>query len=111
MIHQKIEKLIPFISEDFITYPLWEEGKYIPFVNFWQKAETDSDFADMQSRLSKVFHNTGYDLEYSDNNYSNKIHSFQVFPKFKELENGSYKFIKKYWSIEEIFDLLAIVLK
>ena len=31
-LHQKIEKLIPFISEEFITYPLWEEGKYIPFL-------------------------------------------------------------------------------
>ena len=34
MIHQKIEKLIPFISEEFITYPLWKEGKYIPFLKF-----------------------------------------------------------------------------
>ena len=39
-LHEKIEKLIPFISEEFITYPLWEEGKYIPFLKCWQKADT-----------------------------------------------------------------------
>ena len=32
MIHKKIEKLIPSLNENFITYPFWEEGKYIPFV-------------------------------------------------------------------------------
>ena len=36
---------------------------------------------------------------------------FYVYPKFKELKNGSYKFTKKDWSIEEMLDLLAAVLK
>lgn len=35
MIHKKIEKLIPYISEEFITYPLLGEGKYIPFLKCW----------------------------------------------------------------------------
>ena len=111
MIHQKIEKLIPFISEEFITYPLWEEGKYIPFVNFWQKTETDSEIDNMHKRLDKVFKNTGYFINYSDNNSTNTIHSFQVTPDIKELDNGVYEFIKQDWSIEEIIELLATVLK
>jgi hypothetical protein len=36
MIQKQIDKLIPYLNENFITYPLWEEGKYIPFVNACQ---------------------------------------------------------------------------
>lgn len=31
----KFEDLIPFVSENFITVPLWEEGDYTPYINFW----------------------------------------------------------------------------
>lgn len=31
----KYEELIPFVSENFITVPLWEEGDYTPYINFW----------------------------------------------------------------------------
>ena len=35
----KIEKLIkdiiPYVDENFITFPLWEEGDYRPVLNFW----------------------------------------------------------------------------
>ena len=36
MVHQKIERLIPYLSENFITYPLWvhrhktlKDGRFI----------------------------------------------------------------------------------
>ena len=60
MIHKKIEKLIPFISEEFITYPLWEEGKYIPFIKCWQKADTKNKCTTLSNRLNKHFKKTGY---------------------------------------------------
>ena len=43
MIHKQFEKLIPYVSENFITYRLWEEGKYFPFINIWQKAYRSSN--------------------------------------------------------------------
>lgn len=111
MIHQKIEKLIPYLSENFVTYPLWEEGKYIPFVNFWQKSDTDMDFLEMEGRIKEIFNNTGYSVDYSDNNFSDTIHEYYVYPEFTDLENGGYDFVKKDWSIEEMLDLLGSVLK
>ena len=30
-----IETLIPFLEENFLTFPLWEEGNYSPQINFW----------------------------------------------------------------------------
>lgn len=29
------KKLLPFVSENFITFPLWEEGDYRPTLNIW----------------------------------------------------------------------------
>lgn len=111
MIHKKIEKLIPFLNENFITYPLCEEGKYIPFVNFWQKADADMDSLEKEGRIMEVFKDTCYQIEYSDNKYSDTIHEFKVYPNFTYLENGGYDFYKKDWSIEEILDLLITALK
>ena len=35
-IENEIKKLIPNVCEDFITFPLWEEGDYRPTVNIWK---------------------------------------------------------------------------
>ena len=111
MIHQKIEKLIPFISEEFITYPLREEGKYIPFLKCWKKADTENKCTRLSNKLNKHFEKTGYEILFVGKEHRSVIHEFYVYPKFKELKNGSYKFTKKDWSIEEMLDLLAVVLK
>ena len=110
-LHYKIEKLIPFISEEFITYPLWEEGKYIPFLKCWQKADTENKCTQLLNRLNKRFEKTGYEISFIDKEHRSVIHEFYLYPKFKELKNGSYKFVKKDWSIEEMLDLLVSVLK
>ena len=111
MIHKKIEKLIPFISEEFITYPLWEEGKYIPVLRCWQKADTENKCTRLSNRLNKHFEETGYAISFIEKEYRSVIHEFYLFPKWKELEDGSYEFIKKDWSIEEMLDLLSVILK
>jgi len=110
MLHEKIEKLIPFISENFITYPLWEEGKYIPFVNFWIKVDTEDEIQEFDFKCKEIFEDTGYIVSYNDTNYSNTILQYSVFPNFNDLENGPYEFVKKDWSIEEMIDLLIIAL-
>ena len=36
MLHKKLEKLIPHLTDNVISYDLWEEGHYnIPFVHFF----------------------------------------------------------------------------
>jgi len=109
-LHEKINKLMPFISENFITYPLWEEGKYIPFVNFWKAAETEEDFLNIHTRLGIAFKNSGYVFDYYDNNSTNTLHYFNAAPDFKELENGSYEFVKEDWSLEEMIEILGSAL-
>jgi len=111
MINQKIEKLIPFISEEFITYPLWEEGKYIPFLKFWQKADTENKCIRLSNKLNKHFEKTGYEISFVGKDHISVIHEFYLYPKFKELKDGSYKFVKEDWSIEEMLELLGSVLK
>lgn len=110
MIHKKIEKLIPYISENFITYPLWEEGKYIPFVNIWIKVDNQEQEDEFDSKLVRIFRDTGYRIIFEGSSFSQDILYYQVHPKFKELKNGSYKYEKKDWSIEEMLDLLNLVI-
>jgi len=107
MIHEKIEKLIPFIEEEFITYPLWEEGKYVPFVNFWQKFESRKDISEFRIKLSKI-KELGYDFE-EIVTHKFKIYTYKVYPNFKEREDGSLKFENKKWSIEEMLELLVSI--
>ena len=35
-ITKKIKQLIPFVSDDFMTFPLSEEGDFRPTISFWQ---------------------------------------------------------------------------
>lgn len=106
MIDKEFSKLIPYISENFITYPLWEEGKYIPFINFWQKLETEKEYIKFNKKLKYIFNKLGYGFYCKEDYHKCVIYEYQIYPKFKELKNGSYKFIKKDWSIEEIINCL-----
>lgn len=110
MIQENINKLIPFISENFITYPLWEEGKYIPFVNFWQKAETVSKCNQLDKRLRTLDTDTGYCIGIEDKQHSSVIHRCFIYPEFIETDDGGYEFVKKDWSIEEMISMLEVFL-
>ena len=112
MIHEKILRLVPYVNGNFITYPLWEEGKYIPFINFWKTAKTEGDYINMRIDFDKAFEGTGYNV-CDDTEYSNGrgVFYFSVYPQFFVLRNGSYKYVKEDWSIEEMLDLLAKVLR
>ncbi len=110
-IHKQIEKLIPFISENFITYPLWEEGKYIPFINFWQKAESRKKCKELDKKIEALCKDTGYCVNIQPKDHVSVIHKYYIYPAFEDTEDGSYKFINKNWSIEEMLDLLEKFLK
>ena len=108
MLQDKINKIIPFIESDFITYPLWEEGKYIPFIKFWKKVEVPSMKDKVISSLKELEEkNKGYKIELVDETYESTIYVFQIYPDFNEGENIlGYEMVKPDWSIEEMIEIL-----
>ena len=105
-IHESINELIPFISENFITYPLWEEGKYIPFVNFWQTARNSDEGKILHERIKKLDSNLDYCVELNLNESGKTCIVYSIYPDFAETEDGGYEFINPDWSIEEMISLV-----
>jgi len=103
MINEQFDKLIPYVSENFITYPLFEEGKYIPFLNFWHIPKDDNVVYD---RLQD-FDNPHYEILVHDTEYS--IKECQIYPKFIDIDYG-YTFEKEDWSIEEMVEIVIKLL-
>jgi hypothetical protein len=101
MINKQFNKLIPYVSENFITYPLWEEGKYIPFVNFWCIDKK------VKSKIKK-FKSKNYTIEKGDTSYSTTY--YQIFPTFEDSEELGYTFTKDDWSIEEMINIIIKIL-
>ena len=120
-IQDKINEIIPFIQGDFITYPLWEEGKYIPFVNFWQRACNKKEINILNKKLRKLDTNTGYKIGLDTNTgykigielkeYVSVVFNIFIYPDFKDTDDGGYEFIKSDWSIEEMIDMIKQQIK
>jgi len=108
---EKIEYVIPYVSEEFITFPLNEEGKYIPFVNFWQLLKNKKDLKTLKQKLECALEGTGYAFEFLPLYTITSIQYIQIFPDFIDLDDGGYKFIKEDWSVEEIVDIFAEFIK
>lgn len=93
-IHEKIYNLFPHIEDNFLTYPLLEEGNCTPFLNFWV------------SRKVKITNVWGYQIEPDESFDNTRVVVYQVYPSFDVLENGKVKYSKKDWSIEEMIDII-----
>lgn len=108
MINKEFNKLIPYVSENFITYPLWEEGKYIPFINFWYVDKVK----DKINNNIKKFKNENYTLVKQEDFYPFKtcIVHYQIYPTFEENEELGYVFNKENWSIEEMIKIIIKLL-
>ena len=110
MLQTKIDKLIPFISENFITYPLYEEGNYTPHINVWQICRNDLEYNDLIEKLNTITRNNEYyfdiDLKYP----RSKIYEISLCPSHEHLNDGGFDYIKKDWSIEEMIDLLITII-
>lgn len=110
MIHENINNLIPFISENFITFPLWEEGKYIPFINFWIIPKNEDEAKIIEEEIKTISNNSGYIIE-SEYKISKCIVNYlQISPSFTETEDGGYEFNNNQWSIEEMLTILQNIL-
>lgn len=87
------------------------EGKYIPFINFWQRAGTTKECNKLNKRLRKLDTNTGYKIGVEDKEYISVLFNIFIYPDFIETEDGGYEFIKKDCSIEEMLTMLETFLK
>lgn len=47
-IRNRIEKLIPYQQENFMTFPLMEEGDYRPVINIWQIYKTKDEIPNLE---------------------------------------------------------------
>ena len=110
MIQDKINDIIPFIQGNFITYPLWEEGKYIPFVNFWQRASNKYEIGKLNKKLRTLDTNTGYKIGIEEKDYPSVLFNIFVYPDFKDMDDGSYEYTKCDWSIEEMIDMIKQII-
>lgn len=111
-IQNKIDKLIPYVSENFITYPLWEEGKYIPFINFWRICKNNEEFNILIKKMVELKYVGDYKLELIDENIiGEKPFYLQMYPEFEETSEGGYEYVKKDWSIEEMIEIVGELIK
>ena len=101
MNYNQIQKLIPFVDENFVTFPLAiTEGVYIPFYNFWQSLSTRNDLKIFIRKTAAILKDTGYKISLRDeedvhihnygetNNMQSTIVNFQIYPIY-EIDNGN----------------------
>ena len=104
MINKEFNKLIPYVSENFITYPLAEEGIYLPFLNFW---------CIDKKTVNKVkkFKNDNYEINthWSSTIFDTTQH-YTISPKFEYNDELGYVLIKEDWSIEEMIQIIIKLL-
>ena len=94
-IQQKIERLIPNIQEDFLTFPLHEEGDYRPSIKIWKITEKkliwpDDDINKLSFLKNKYEVIMNY---YSMNDYSK--HTFEDILNMK-LSKTSNKYMYEF---------------
>lgn len=92
-----LRRIIPYQCENFITFPLWEEGRFTPYLHIWQLKE----FSDgIKERLDKVFNNTGYAFFCEDD--TDVTIKITIHP----IEFNHLDYLKPKWSIEEMLELI-----
>jgi hypothetical protein len=107
-LYEKIEKLIPYINENFLTFPLWEsDGKLIPFISFWQKIENQDDFLAFENKLQKLKY--CYEIDLKEFSLHNTIYNYSINPEYKELEDGSFEFAEPV-NLEQMLDDLIVLI-
>jgi hypothetical protein len=98
---QEIKCLIPYVSENFVTFPLWEEGDYRPHINIWQ----------LYDKLPQEIINNEYITKIQFETYP-----FVILPKVKYIKESTTEFIDikiksgNYYKVEfEIYNGIDIL--
>jgi len=106
-IQERIDKLYPFVSEDFLTYKEWQDDIWCPYLTVWQFAKTEADYDNLVKRMDLVLKTNKYTANIKEEyNTLLKVYRIVMHPKFKRLKGGGAKYTKPDWSIEEMIDAL-----
>jgi len=127
MTYNQIQKLSPFVDENFITFPLHIESNDIPFYNFWQGLSTKDDLKFFIRKAKDILKDTGYTIDIvnkevvanlytkasKENNTS--IVYFQIYPIFEtDSDNDGNVFANvdsKSFDVDAIDLLIKIISK
>lgn len=128
MNYNQIQKLIPFVDENFVTFPLAiTEGVYIPFYNFWQSLSTRNDLKIFIRKTAAILKDTGYKISLRDeedvhihnygetDNMQSTIVYFQIYPIYEiDSDNDGNVFANvdpKSFDVDAIDLLIKIISK
>lgn len=102
-LRETIEKIIPYVDEDFLTFPLAEEGNYTQFLNFWQLAKTEKEAEKIEKKIKKFNgENKKYCLDVVEPVMGVGVFRLSISPRFETAEDGSCDYLFEGWSVEEM---------
>lgn len=95
--HKHLEKLIPYVTENIISYPLWEEGDYRPQLCIFLIIDDEAEMKIYRNIKSDIEARNGGYYFTKDSRYDNhNIYDIYLFPT-----RGN-----NYCSIEEMVTLM-----
>jgi hypothetical protein len=107
-----ITKIIPYMEENFITFPLWEEGIYFPTVCIWQLL-SEAQLTKLDELIEKEIRPKGYECFYERGKIMSTV--ITITPKYdiNYEDTGSYfNLANPNWSIAEMLQCcLTIITK
>lgn len=108
-INEQIKEIIPFVDENFITFPLCEEGNYTPFLNFWQffggnVRKVNKLSLEFEIKAQRIFIQFGYMVEI--NRINSNLFEYKINPILIYSKKGKIIYLNKNWSIEEMIELI-----
>jgi len=105
-IHEQFERLIPYMDDNFIRYPLTEEGNFLPVLHIWQVVETAEAAGKLREIVDKFA--VRYDIELEMQ--SRTTVDVSISPKTKYEESVQVP-LSAEWSIEEMVEILVQIIK
>ena len=124
MTYNQIQKLIPFVDENFVTFPLAiTKGVYIPFYNFWQSLSTRNDLKAFIRKVTSILKDTGYEIKLRDeedvhihnygetDNMQSTIVNFQIYPIWELIEENDGDITVKVNPIVYYVDAIDLLIK
>lgn len=111
MNNKTITQLTPYVGDNFIEFPLWEQGHWIPQLTFWQKFENEDQACLFFNHLKKIC-GLAYKCEFDrmTESTSNIFHIY-IMPSYQISDTDEVKYNFMNWTIEEMVYLAIKAIK
>ena len=109
--NKTITQLIPFVGDNFIEFPLWGQGHWIPQITFWQNFDNEKQinlFFDYLKKICGLAYK--YDFERKSETTSN-IFDIYITPSYTISETSKLKYYWVNWTLEEMIHLAIASIK